>query len=263
MKNSSPNYWMYLAVVSIIFNLFLAYQLYMQPQTPQPAMEQTIMEETMDAVDTMKEEPDAQLLFIQESSDALLEENEGAYTLTMNDAPSLYYFTDRPYRVAGELDADFFADLLNSQENDPPNAILQLERDDEYANVPVELTSVSLNEDGTLTYALNELAVEETQAYLELSRIGTLEFERATLFIDNFRSVGGRQFNSLVISDGKQDKPTDLNSVDTASSGQATSDLQPGKTLPNLQGSSFPPTADLNSGIGPSWASTQTTSDIN
>jgi len=68
--------------------------------------------------------------------------------LTLNDVPMVMYFSDRPWRISGNLSLNTFVDgwekNYSNLETDPPNAIISIFNEDGSINVVVELLSVQM-----------------------------------------------------------------------------------------------------------------------
>ena len=95
-----------------------------------------------------------QLLFVQTSDGAVLTDS----TLTLTGiSPQTTWFTERPYRQAGQIPTEEFPTLWdegeNSFANDPPNADFTCTADGEAVNYVVELTMPEVTGD-ELTYAV-------------------------------------------------------------------------------------------------------------
>ena len=88
--------------------------------------------------------PAPSFLFVQDSTGGTLSET----TLTLTDVSSKTgYFSDRPYRVAGQVPTEEFIALWDEGETfagDPPNADFTCTVDSEVVNYVVELTSPSM-----------------------------------------------------------------------------------------------------------------------
>lgn len=166
---------------------------------------------------------------------------------------------------------DEFINMLNATKSDPPNAILLMNAMGEYRNVPVEILEGEINPDSSTTrYTIRTLNFNEEDLYADLGVLieNGMELDAATLFIDALPTpVNGQITDSveqtLIINDGKQDKPADIKL--SVQSDSTQSDLEPGKTLPNMEGSSFPPTEDVvpltPSEIGTTMAGDDSTDD--
>ena len=121
-----------------------------------------------------------ELLFVQTSDGATLTDS----TLTLTGiSPNTGWFTDRPYREAGQIPTEEFLTLWDEGENsfadDPPNADFTCTIDGEVVNYVVELTKPELNE-RELTYAVQAVGSMAQPAGLACD--GT-----AHLFIDGER----------------------------------------------------------------------------
>ena len=106
-------------------------------------------------------------LFVQNGTGGTLSET----ALTLRDVSSKTgWFTDRPYRAAGQIQTDDFVlawgDGGDSFANDPPNAEFSCEVDDEIVNYVVELINPSL--EGTdLTYVVESVDDQALPTALE------------------------------------------------------------------------------------------------
>jgi hypothetical protein len=98
-------------------------------------------------------------------------------TLTLNGVPNVVYFSGRPYRMAGHMDAHTFVkawiDGKDGFSKDPPNAVLSMMGDHGAFNVVVELLSVKAEGDA-VSFKIRKLDGE-------LKR----EFGEAALFVDS------------------------------------------------------------------------------
>jgi len=98
-------------------------------------------------------------------------------TLTLNGVPNVVYFSGRPYRMAGQMDADTFVKVWSDGKDgfskDPPNAVLSMMGDHGAFNVVVELLSVKAEGDA-VSFKIRKLDGE-------LKR----EFGEAALFVDS------------------------------------------------------------------------------
>lgn len=98
-------------------------------------------------------------------------------TLTLNGVPNVLYFSGRPYRIAGHMDADTFvkvwSDGKDGFNNDPPNAVLSMMGDHGAFNVVVELLGVKAVGDA-VSFKIRKLDGELQK-----------EFGEAALFVDN------------------------------------------------------------------------------
>lgn len=97
------------------------------------------------AQDTLEE---AQLLFVQTSTDVALENSK----MTLKGiGPTTIFFSDRPKRIAGHMDTEeFVADWKegkgkNSFAADPPNATLSIFGKDEIVDIVMELKNPRLD----------------------------------------------------------------------------------------------------------------------
>jgi hypothetical protein len=98
-------------------------------------------------------------------------------TLTLNGVPNVVYFSGRPYRMAGHMDADTFvkvwSDGKDGIDEDPPNAVLSMMADHGAFNVVVELLSVKAEGDA-VSFKIRKLDGEVQR-----------EFGEAALFVDS------------------------------------------------------------------------------
>lgn len=104
--------------------------------------------------------------------------------VTLKGVPLVVYFSDRPHRIAGHMDLekflDIWADGVDRFKNDPPNAELAI-YDENGDKHPVLVISKPVVDGDNISYEVKVL--DETIPD---------SFGHATLFIDNFRVVGGR-----------------------------------------------------------------------
>ena len=122
--------------------------------------------------------PAPEYLFIQNSDGAVLTGS----TLTLTGiSPQTGWFTDRPYREAGQIPTEVFLALWDEDENsfadDPPNAAFTCTVNEEVVNHVVELTMPLLVGD-ELTYTVQGIGDSDlpTEATCD---------QTASLFIDN------------------------------------------------------------------------------
>ena len=163
MANHKTNHWMYVAIISIVLNLVLILNTFQTTSTES-------------------------LLFIQNAESTTFQKDKGeTFTLTMNNAPETLYFTNHPYRNAGNMPSIHFADLLNQEKNDPLNAILQVKMSGAIRHIPLELLSAESAEDNlTITYSVKALTVQEGHDLWDATSFtGTTLFNGAVLFIDD------------------------------------------------------------------------------
>ena len=113
--------------------------------------------------------PAPSLLFVQNGTGGTLSET----TLTLTGVSSQTgYFSDRPYREAGQMSTEEFIALWDEGETfaeDPPNADFTCTVDSEVVNFVVELTSPSMPGDD-LSYSVNavgDTVLPETQITCE------------------------------------------------------------------------------------------------
>ncbi|MCP4231907.1 MAG: hypothetical protein GY771_17400 [bacterium] len=109
-----------------------------------------------------------------------LSAESGSYegeTLTLTGVPSVVYFSDRPYRIAGHISLGEFVELwgegTDNFEADPPNATLSIFDEQGYKNVVIEISNPVLMK-GTISFTADIL-----QGSIPAS------FSAGTLFIDN------------------------------------------------------------------------------
>lgn len=104
--------------------------------------------------------------------------------LTLEGVPLVVYFTDRPHRMAGHMDLKSFVEKwdegVDNFNVDPPNAGLSIyeETGDQHAVLIISTPEVTGD---SLSLKVKVMDEQIPQA-----------FRHATLFIDNFRVVGGR-----------------------------------------------------------------------
>ena len=116
-----------------------------------------------------------ELLFVQNSDGATLTDS----TLTLTGvSQQTGWFTDRPYRVAGQVPTEEFVLLWSegSMANDPPNADFTCTVDGEVVNYVVELTSARLDGD-ELTYGARVIGDAEV--------VSEITCDEAHLFVDD------------------------------------------------------------------------------
>jgi hypothetical protein len=94
------------------------------------------------------------LLFVQNAGS--ISYDEASQTLQLHDVnPSVIFFSDRPYRIAGHVLVPGFIQLWNegtdSFKEDPPNATLSIIEDDHVHSAVIEIASPSFN-NNTLSY---------------------------------------------------------------------------------------------------------------
>ena len=121
-----------------------------------------------------------QLLFTQNSTGAVLTDSTLALT---GVASRTNWFTDRPYREAGQMATDDFIEAWflgqDSFADDPPNAEFTCTVDGDVVNYALELTSPSL-EGNDLLYSVTFLG--DVRPDTTTTRCTT----EASLFVDNF-----------------------------------------------------------------------------
>lgn len=110
--------------------------------------------------------------------------------LSIETAPQVLFFSDRPNRMAGHVSTDFLLDLWNKGEDsfkqNPPNAALSITHKEEIRNVVVELLPPSINK-GRLNYPVKLISGELPSS-----------FENASLFIDAFPTAVNSQVTDAV-----------------------------------------------------------------
>ncbi|MCP4229148.1 MAG: hypothetical protein GY771_03245 [bacterium] len=110
-----------------------------------------------------------------------LSAESGSYegeTLTLTGVPSVVYFSDRPYRIAGHRSVEEFVELWGegsgSFKADPPNATLSILGEDGNTDIVVELTNPLLIENGV------------TFEIIVLDGKIPVSFDSSALFIDAY-----------------------------------------------------------------------------
>ena len=121
----------------------------------------------------INESENPQFLFVMSAE-------SGSYdgeTLTLTGVPSVVYFSDRPYRIAGHMSVEEFVELwgegVDNYEVDPPNATLSILEEDGAINIVVELSDLQ-NENDILTFKVRVLNGDAPAS-----------FGAASLFIDS------------------------------------------------------------------------------
>jgi hypothetical protein len=98
--------------------------------------------------------------------------------LTLKKIPAVIYFSDRPYRVAGQLSLNKFINGwskgADSFETVPPNAVLSIYKEDTPINIVIELKDPVLK-DGTLSFTTVRYDDQEVDS-----------FNQVSLFVDPF-----------------------------------------------------------------------------
>ena len=98
--------------------------------------------------------------------------------LALSGVPSVIYFSDRPARIAGQMTMKDFLDTWykgsDSFAIDPPNATLSLLGPEGPSDIVIELVSVSLGDDGSISFDIRVLKGTPPSGV----------FGAATLFID-------------------------------------------------------------------------------
>jgi hypothetical protein len=94
------------------------------------------------------ESENPQFLFVMSATAGSYE----GQTLTITGVPSVTYFSDRPYRIAGHITLEKFVELWgegsDSFKTDPPNATLSILGKNGNTDVIIELTNPLLIENG-------------------------------------------------------------------------------------------------------------------
>ena len=106
-------------------------------------------------------------------------------TLTLTGVPSVVYFSNRPYRIAGHINLEEFEEIwIEGVDNfmvDPPNATLSIFDSNGNENVVVELSDLH-GEGSTLTFTVRALTGDAPASF------GT-----ASLFVDIYQSYQSLQ----------------------------------------------------------------------
>lgn len=120
---------------------------------------------------------DASYLYVASTAAASVDGDR----LTLDEVPTVVYFSDRPDRIAGhQLASEFVGDWTSGPDSfadDPPNAVLSILSDGSIEDVTVELLSAEAT-DGDLSFEFDTLDGELPQGQLGA----------ASLFIDLFNS---------------------------------------------------------------------------
>ena len=104
-------------------------------------------------------------------------------TLSLQGVPSTIFFSDRPYRLSGQVDTETFAKLWVPPAGpfaiDPPNAAVTVLSDRENPPAVIELTSATV-QDGGIAYGVKVLS-------------GTLpdNAQNVALFVDAYHPIPG------------------------------------------------------------------------
>lgn len=149
---------------------------------------------------------DPSYLFVQTASSGSFKPIAGEtnlYTLTLNGvSPVVTYFSDRPYRIAGEIDNEelvnaWSGDQKNDFAHDPPNAALTITDAESNSDVIViELIEPIYNKENS-SFQYKVRVVNNSQNSPELKMFDLRNdnvknipenFNHASLFIDNFWS---------------------------------------------------------------------------
>ena len=112
-------------------------------------------------------------------------------TLTLHDVPTVTWFTDRPYRQAGQISPamldGFWPELVAAFDGVAPNAVLSILGEDAVTNTVIELTGVeAVTPDDTGATADIVLRYTVVDGELPPGEIGT-----ASLFIDGVEPTVG------------------------------------------------------------------------
>lgn len=108
--------------------------------------------------------------------------------ITLKRVPTVVYFSDRPTRISGHLSLESFLELwddsLDNFRKDPPNA---------------EFSMYQENGDKHSVLIISNPEIKGDNISFEVKLLNPKEgipktFGHSTLFIDNFRVVGGRFF---------------------------------------------------------------------
>ena len=130
-----------------------------------------------------------------------------ADTLTLRGVPALIWFTDRPYREAGQVEPTmlevFWPDIVAAFEGVAPNAVLSVLGDDAVTNTVIRIVgvdSVTRDASGTADDVVLRYAVVDGE-------MPTGEIGAASLFIDTvtgsiLRSAPGCRSAAIVATDG-------------------------------------------------------------
>jgi len=109
-------------------------------------------------------------------------------TLTLKDIPLVVYFTDRPVRQSGHISLEKFIGMwdqgVDNFKDVPPTAQLSVYDESGDKHDVLIISSPKVKGD-TISFKVKEL--EESESIPK-------SFRHSTLFIDNFRVVGGRIF---------------------------------------------------------------------
>jgi len=136
------------------------------------------------AEDVIDDSKNPQYLFTLAGKSGTYEGN----TLTFKEVPLVVYFADRPYRISGHISLEKFLWLWDKGEDNfkdvPPTAQLSVYDENGDKHDVLIITSPIVKRD-TISFKVKEL--EEGESIPK-------SFGHSTLFIDNFRVVGGRIF---------------------------------------------------------------------
>ena len=130
---------------------------------------------------------DASYLFVVSAPSGMA---DGA-TLTLHDVPTVTWFTDRPYRAAGQISPamldGFWPELVAAFDGVAPNAVLSVLGQDAVTNTVIELTgvdAVTMDETGSVADIVLRYTVVDGE--LPTGEIGV-----ASLFIDDVKPTVG------------------------------------------------------------------------
>jgi hypothetical protein len=105
-------------------------------------------------------------------------------TLRLTGVPLVVYFSDRPHRIAGHMDLQAFLEMwdegVDNFKADPPNAELAIFEESGVTHTVLIVSKPAVDGDD-ISFDVDVID-EKIPA----------TFEQSTLFIDNFRVVGGR-----------------------------------------------------------------------
>lgn len=105
-------------------------------------------------------------------------------TLFLNNAgPSILYFSDRPYRVAGHMDTTKFLEIWNtgkdSFNDNPPNIVISFKKDGKPVDITLEISEPQFN-GSDLSFKINKILTEDKT----IKAGKKLKFKHPSLFID-------------------------------------------------------------------------------
>ncbi|MDX1402799.1 MAG: hypothetical protein R3245_12820, partial [Kiloniellales bacterium] len=123
------------------------------------------------AVATAEDEKKADFLFVQSAESMSFDPDTNKLTLK-NVSPVTVFFTDRPERIAGNMNTakfvPFWSEGKDSFKSDPPNADISILEGKELKQTVVELQDPMLDGD-TLTYTVEVLKGEMPTAGTEVA----------------------------------------------------------------------------------------------